>query len=104
MDPGRLTQKSQEALHDAQTRALRYGHPAADGEHLLLALLDQPDGIVPRLLLQAGADPRRLRKALEAELERRPRGRGPRVAPRGGSGTQRPSPLPAPAQEETGRP
>src|SRR6201999_3128541 len=66
MDPNRLTQKSQEALHDAQTKALRFGHTEVDGEHLLLALLDQPDGIAPRLLAQAGADPDRLRTALEA--------------------------------------
>ena len=58
----RLTQKSQEALHDAQTKALRFGHTEVDGEHLLLALLDQPDGLVPRLLRQAGADPDRLRR------------------------------------------
>ena len=45
MDPNRLTQKSQEALHDAQTKALRFGHTEVDGEHLLLALLDQPDGL-----------------------------------------------------------
>ncbi len=49
MDPSHLTQKSQEALHDAQTKALRYGHTDVDGEHLLLALLDQQHGIVPRL-------------------------------------------------------
>ena len=47
MDLNRLTQKSQEALHDAQTKALRFGHTEVDGEHLLLALLDQPDGLVP---------------------------------------------------------
>ena len=51
MDAERLTQKSQEALHDAQTKALRFGHTEVDGEHLLLALLDQPDGLVPRLLV-----------------------------------------------------
>ena len=50
MDPNQLTQKTQEALHDAQTKALRYGHTEIDVEHLLLALLDQPDGLVPRLL------------------------------------------------------
>ncbi len=38
MDLNRLTQKSQEALHDAQTKALRFGHTEVDGEHLLLAL------------------------------------------------------------------
>ena len=81
MDPNRLTQKSQEALHDAQTKALRFGHTEVDGEHLLLALLDQPEGIAPRLLAQAGADPDRLRTALEAELARRPRVTGPGVNP-----------------------
>ncbi len=69
MDPARLTQKSQEALHAAQTRALRLGHTEVDGEHLLLALTDQVDGIVPRLLSQADADPDRLRSALEADCE-----------------------------------
>ncbi len=81
MDPNRLTQKSQEALHDAQTKALRFGHTEVDGEHLLLAMLDQPEGIAPRLLAQAGADPDRLSTALEAELARRPRVTGPGVNP-----------------------
>ena len=81
MDPSHLTQKSQEALHDAQTKALRFGHTEVDGEHLLLALLDQQDGIVPRLLAQAGAEPDQLRTALEAELARRPKVTGPGAAP-----------------------
>ena len=50
MELSRLTQKSQEALHDAQTKALRFGHTEVDGEHLLLALIAQPEGLVPRLL------------------------------------------------------
>ncbi|MGZ6776696.1 MAG: ATP-dependent chaperone ClpB [Blastococcus sp.] len=77
----RLTQKSQEALHDAQTKALRFGHPEVDGEHLLLALLDQPEGLTPRLLLRAGADPDRLRAEVEADLARRPRVAGPGASP-----------------------
>jgi ATP-dependent Clp protease ATP-binding subunit ClpB len=81
MDPNDLTLKSQEALHDAQTIALRYGHTEVDGEHLLLALLDQADGVVPRLLDLAGADPDQLRAAVGADLERRPRVSGPGVAP-----------------------
>jgi ATP-dependent Clp protease ATP-binding subunit ClpB len=89
MDPNRLTQKSQEALHDAQTKALRYGHTEVDGEHLLLALLAQDDGIAPRLLAQAGADTDRLQAALEAELLRRPRVSGPGAAPGQVSVTQR---------------
>ncbi len=81
MDMNRLTQKSQEALHDAQTKALRYGHTEVDGEHLLLALLDQPEGLVPRLLDTAGTDPDKLRARLEDELGRRPRVSGPGAAP-----------------------
>ncbi len=81
MDMNRLTVKSQEALHDAQTKALRYGHTEVDGEHLALALLEQPDGLVPPLLERAGTDPALVRAELETELERRPRVSGPGVAP-----------------------
>jgi len=103
MDPSRLTQKSQEALHDAQTKALRFGHTEVDGEHLLLALVDQPDGIVPRLLTQAGADVDRLRPALEAELSRRPRVTGPGVSPGQISVTQRLGRLLDDAEQEAQR-
>jgi ATP-dependent Clp protease ATP-binding subunit ClpA len=44
MDLNKMTQKTQEALHQAQNTALRYGHQEVDGEHLLLALLEQPEG------------------------------------------------------------
>jgi ATP-dependent Clp protease ATP-binding subunit ClpB len=81
VDINRLTQKSQEALHDAQTKALRSGHTEVDGEHLLAALLEQPDGLAPRLISQAGADPDLLRADIEAELARRPRVTGPAAGP-----------------------
>ncbi|MBS4729274.1 hypothetical protein MSM1_13325 [Mycobacterium sp. SM1] len=54
------------------------GHTEVDGEHLLLALIDQADGLVPRLLSQAGADPT---ADLQRELERRPKVSGPGVTP-----------------------
>src|SRR2546421_12693749 len=81
MDREQLTQKTQEALHDAQTKALRYGHAEVDTEHLLLALLDQPDGLVPRLLTAAGTDPNKLHDSIEDDLGRRPRISGPGAAP-----------------------
>jgi ATP-dependent Clp protease ATP-binding subunit ClpB len=81
MDPSRLTEKSQEALREAQAAAVSRGHTEADGEHLVLALLDRPDGLVPRLLAAAGADVGRLRADVEAELDRRPRVSGPGAAP-----------------------
>jgi ATP-dependent Clp protease ATP-binding subunit ClpB len=77
----RLTQKSQEALHDAQTRALRFGHTEVDGEHVLLALLDQPDGLVPRLLAASGVNVDQLRVDVEKELGRRPSVSGPGAQP-----------------------
>ncbi|CNF36104.1 ATP-dependent chaperone ClpB [Mycobacterium tuberculosis] len=103
MDPNRLTQKSQEALHDAQTKALRFGHVEVDGEHLLLALLDQAGGLVPRLLTEAKADPARLREALEAELGRRPSVSGPGTEPGKVLVTQRLSRLLDTAQQEADR-
>src|SRR3954463_5118599 len=81
MDPNRLTEKTQEALHDAQTKALRYGHTEVDVEHLLLALLDQPEGLIPRLLMRAEVDSDSLRGALERYLEGRPRVSGSGAAP-----------------------
>ncbi|MFB9902306.1 ATP-dependent chaperone ClpB [Allokutzneria oryzae] len=81
MDTENLTRKSQQALRDAQTRALRFGHTEADGEHLLLALLEDPEGLVPRLLEGAGADPDAVRGAVEAELARRPKVSGPGAPP-----------------------
>ncbi|WP_240506958.1 ATP-dependent chaperone ClpB [Thermoactinospora rubra] len=98
-----MTQKSQEALHDAQTKALRFGHTEIDGEHLLLALLDQPEGIAPRLLEQTGVDTDRLRADLEQELSRRPRVSGPGAGPGQVFVTQRLSRLLDAAEREASR-
>jgi ATP-dependent Clp protease ATP-binding subunit ClpB len=81
MDPNRLTEKTQEALHDAQTKALRYGHTEVDVEHLLLALLDQSEGLIPRLLMRAEVDSDSLHAALDRHLEGRPRVSGTGAAP-----------------------
>jgi ATP-dependent Clp protease ATP-binding subunit ClpB len=81
MDMNRLTQRSQEALQDAQARAVRMGQTEVDGEHLLLALVEQQGGIVAPLLVQAGADPDAIRADLEADLSRRPRVTGPAPSP-----------------------
>jgi ATP-dependent Clp protease ATP-binding subunit ClpB len=103
MDLNRLTQRSQEALQDAQTLAVRLGHTEVDGEHLLLALLDQRDGIVPRLLVQAGADPDALRTDLEVELSRRPKVTGPAAGPGQVMITQRLARTLDAAEREAGR-
>src|ERR671925_262946 len=79
MDLNRLTQKSQQAVQEAQSKALRYGHVEVDGEHLLLALLEQQDGLLPRLLARMEVPLAALKSALEQALERRPRVSGPGV-------------------------
>jgi ATP-dependent Clp protease ATP-binding subunit ClpB len=50
MDLQKLTNNSQQALQQAQTIAIKHGHPEIDGEHLLSALLSQEQGLIPRLL------------------------------------------------------
>jgi ATP-dependent Clp protease ATP-binding subunit ClpB len=89
MDLNRLTQMSQQALSAAQSLATRAGHTEVDGEHLLLALLDQTDGLVPRLLTAMGVDDAVLRSELEAELARKPRTTRPATEPGQVSITQR---------------
>ncbi|MCU1656936.1 MAG: ATP-dependent chaperone ClpB [Pseudonocardiales bacterium] len=81
MDMNRLTQKSQEALQEAQAIATRSGHTEVDGEHLLLALVEDDDGVAPRVLDLAGVDIDALREQLRAELGRRPRVTGPAPTP-----------------------
>jgi ATP-dependent Clp protease ATP-binding subunit ClpB len=77
MDFNKFTVKSQEAIQAAQTKAVRYGHLEVDGEHLLLVLLEQADGLVPRLLQKMGVSVDGLRSRIEQELERKPRVSGP---------------------------
>jgi ATP-dependent Clp protease ATP-binding subunit ClpB len=103
VDLNRLTQRSQEALQDAQRKALELGQTEVDGEHLLLALLDQPDGVVPRLLTLAGVDTDGLRDAAEAAVARRPRVTGPAAPPGQVMVTQRLSRLLDVAEREAGR-
>jgi len=60
MNVERMTQRVQEALDQAYQRALREHHTQTTVEHLLAALLEQQDGIVPAVVQQAGIDPRDL--------------------------------------------
>ena len=81
MDPNRWTKKTQEALTSAQGEALRRGQVEADGEHLLLALLEQPEGLIPRLLERMKINLPLVVKAAREEVERRPKVSGPGVTP-----------------------
>ena len=81
MDLNRLTERSQQALGEAQSLAVRLGHTEVDGEHLLLALVTQTEGLVPRLITQAGGDPARIASDMEADLAKRPSVSGPGLSP-----------------------
>jgi ATP-dependent Clp protease ATP-binding subunit ClpB len=77
MDLNKFTQKSQEALGAAQSKAVTWGHQEVDVEHLLLALAEQQDGLVPRLLQKMDVPVEPFQRALEAALHKRPKVAGP---------------------------
>jgi ATP-dependent Clp protease ATP-binding subunit ClpB len=79
MDINKLTQKSQEAVADAQTKAMSLGHQQVDTEHLLYALLHQDGGVYPRVLEKMDIDPAELSVAVENLLARKPSVSGPGV-------------------------
>ncbi len=81
MDLNRLTQKSQEAVLEAQNTAVRHGHQEVDVEHLALALLHQEDGLLPRLLQRMNVPLPALTAEFEQEMQKRPRVSGPGAEP-----------------------
>ncbi|AKU91946.1 ATP-dependent chaperone ClpB [Vulgatibacter incomptus] len=72
----KYTLKAQEALQSAQGIARRRDHQQVDVEHLLLALLDQTEGIVPPVLRKIGANLELLRSRLEEALSKIPKVHG----------------------------
>jgi ATP-dependent Clp protease ATP-binding subunit ClpB len=73
MDFNRLTEKSQEALRQAQTTAIQHGNQQVDVEHLLLALLEQEGGLAPSILLRADVPLEALHRRLEQEIDKLPK-------------------------------
>ena len=73
MDLNKFTQKAQEAIAGAQALASEYSHSQIEPEHLLLALLRQPDGIVPQIVQGLQASPAEMALAVEEDLQRRPK-------------------------------
>ncbi|MFA0889781.1 MAG: ATP-dependent chaperone ClpB [Synergistales bacterium] len=103
MDPNKLTQKSQEALAQAQSIAVGYGQTEVDGEHLLLALLRQPDGLIPRLVDRMEVPSDSLTASVEREIARRPRVSGPGLDPNRIAISVRLGQVLAAAEERAGR-
>src|SRR3989442_10030418 len=81
MDLNRFTEKMQEALQSAQSRAIRRSHQQLDVEHLLAALLEQESGLAGAILAKAGASAELLGQRLEQELDGMPKVTGPTGAP-----------------------
>jgi ATP-dependent Clp protease ATP-binding subunit ClpB len=72
MNLNQFTEKSQEALQAAQSLAQRRGHQSLEPEHLLAALLEQPNGLAGSILAEAGGNVPSLRQGLDRELDRLP--------------------------------
>jgi len=86
MDIEKFTDRARGFIQAAQTIALRDYHQRITPEHLLKALLDDPDGAAAGLVRLAGGDPARAVRALEAELGKLPVVKGdgagaPQIAP-----------------------
>ena len=77
MNTEKYTQRAQEAVYSAHELAQGRSHGLVDVEHLLLALLQQRDGIVPQILSRLEARPESVAREVEEELDRLPKVYGP---------------------------
>jgi len=71
-DMEKMTRKSQEAMQSAALLAERKSNPSVEPEHLLLALLQQSEGVVPRLVEKSGAQVKGLIAEVEAKIAKFP--------------------------------
>ncbi len=100
MDLSKFTEKSNAALAEAQAIGTRNQNQAVDVEHLALALLEQEEGLVPRLVEKAGVSPDLLRRRIQEGLDRLPRVSGDSTTGQGIYVTQRLNKLLVTAQDE----
>ena len=73
MNIEKYTQNAQGAVIDSQNLAIEYGHQMLDGEHILMALLKQNDGLIPKLLKNMNVDVDSLTSDVDAELNKLPK-------------------------------
>ncbi len=72
MDMNRMTLKVQEALQAASSIAMRRNHQGIDVEHVLLALIEQPDGLAEPIIEQTGVAVSAVKAATEKALDKIP--------------------------------
>jgi ATP-dependent Clp protease ATP-binding subunit ClpB len=89
MDPSKLTIKSRAAVEGAHQQALARNHQSIESEHVLFALLSDPEGVVYPLLNQLGVAPKTLRDRTDEALDRIPKVYGGGAEVRFSSSTSR---------------
>jgi ATP-dependent Clp protease ATP-binding subunit ClpC len=77
----RFTERAQDAAMRAYEILKRYQHSQADTEHMLLALLEQPEGIIPQILQTMGVDVDQLRVRVDNALQASPKTRAADTPP-----------------------
>ena len=73
MNLDRYTQKSQEAVVNAQRLAQEFNHQAIEPAHLLLALLRQEEGVVPAVVVKVAGGVQALQEEVYQDLDSRPK-------------------------------
>jgi ATP-dependent Clp protease ATP-binding subunit ClpC len=69
----RFTERAQDAAARAYEILQRYGHNQVDTEHILLALLEQPDGVIPQILEKLSVEQEQIKKRLDDVLRASPK-------------------------------
>ena len=77
MNQDKYTVKSMEAIREAQEIVIRNQNMQIDQQHLLYALLNQEDGLIPQLMKKLRIDTARMKAACDREIQRIPKVTGP---------------------------
>jgi len=75
----KMTQKSLDAIEKAQSKALEYGHIEVGPDHLLLAMLEQENGLLARFFVKMGKDVESFKNELARIIEKKPKVSGPGI-------------------------
>jgi ATP-dependent Clp protease ATP-binding subunit ClpB len=84
MNLQKFTEKAQQAILSTPDLAREFGHASVEPEHLLVALLEQPEGVVPSVMRKLSIDPAGLARDLRDSLSRLPKvsgGAEPHLSP-----------------------
>src|SRR5215218_6283014 len=85
MNLNKFSEKAQESILGAQQLAESLGHAQMEPEHLLIVLLEQPEGVAPAVLRKMNADPAELARTVRADIAKGPQAYGgaqPGISPR----------------------